>query len=136
MPPREPIPGIRFRSAPWSSRFLAAMVFSLAPGLIPGTWLTYGSLSSAPLVLGSLGVPRRIAFDLPGWYCGILALISIHLGNYAAHCLLHRYDVLWEIHKIHHSSRLLDWLATFRSHILEQALRRLLAPLMLILVGI
>jgi sterol desaturase/sphingolipid hydroxylase (fatty acid hydroxylase superfamily) len=49
---------------------------------------------------------------------------------------MHRYDALWEIHKVHHSSRVLDWLATFRSHIVEQISRRLLAPLMLIFLGV
>jgi lathosterol oxidase len=43
--------------------------------------------------------------------------------------------VLWQFHKIHHSSRGLDWLATFRSHIGEQILRRLLAPVLLIIFG-
>ena len=37
---------------------------------------------------------------------------------------------------IHHSSPTLDWLATFRSHLVEQALRRLVAPLLLILAGV
>jgi sterol desaturase/sphingolipid hydroxylase (fatty acid hydroxylase superfamily) len=86
--------------------------------------------------LGSIGFPRLSAVDLPAWVFGIFALVSLDVGNYGAHWLMHRYDALWEIHKVHHSNRLLDWLATFRSHILEQILRRLLAPLMLILVGV
>jgi hypothetical protein len=39
-------------------------------------------------------------------------------------------------HKVHHSSRHLDWLATFRSHLVEQLLRRALAPLVLIAAGV
>jgi len=64
-----------------------------------------------------------------------LALVAIDLGNYLAHFLLHRYGALWEFHKVHHSSRTLDWLAIFRSHIVEQALRRLIAPALLIIAG-
>jgi sterol desaturase/sphingolipid hydroxylase (fatty acid hydroxylase superfamily) len=43
--------------------------------------------------------------------------------------------LLWEFHKIHHSSLTLDWLVTFRSHIVEQIFRRLIAPAALIIVG-
>ena len=53
-----------------------------------------------------------------------------------AHWLLHRVDWLWEFHKVHHSSPTLDWLATFRSHLVEQAFRRLVAPLLLIVAGV
>jgi sterol desaturase/sphingolipid hydroxylase (fatty acid hydroxylase superfamily) len=65
-----------------------------------------------------------------------IALVALDAGNYAVHWLLHRVDALWEFHKVHHSSLELDWLATFRSHIVEQALRRLAAPLLLVLVGV
>jgi sterol desaturase/sphingolipid hydroxylase (fatty acid hydroxylase superfamily) len=64
-----------------------------------------------------------------------LALVALDLGNYLVHWALHRSDVLWEFHKAHHSSRHLDWLATFRSHAVEQLLRRVLAPVVLIATG-
>src|SRR5262249_39820396 len=38
-------------------------------------------------------------------------------------------------HEAHHSSRHLDWVATFRSHVVEQVLRRAFAPLLLIVIG-
>jgi sterol desaturase/sphingolipid hydroxylase (fatty acid hydroxylase superfamily) len=37
--------------------------------------------------------------------------------------VLHRYDALWRLHKVHHSSRVLDWLATTRAHVLEHLFR-------------
>jgi sterol desaturase/sphingolipid hydroxylase (fatty acid hydroxylase superfamily) len=132
----ERLPGIRFRKAPFLRRFFADDVFYLLTGFVAGTSLTYSFIFSASAALGSAGVPRLSALNLPGWTSLAIAMISLDLGNYAAHWLMHRYDVLWEIHKVHHSSRSLDWLATFRSHILEQILRRLLAPVVLILVGL
>jgi lathosterol oxidase len=48
---------------------------------------------------------------------------------------MHRFEPLWRIHAIHHSSPALDWLATFRSHVLEQVLRRVVAPLTSIALG-
>jgi len=65
----------------------------------------------------------------------LVALVLIDLGNYAAHRALHRVDALWRVHAVHHSIVELDWMATFRSHVLEQVLRRLLAPLGLVAVG-
>jgi len=35
----------------------------------------------------------------------MLALLGLDVGNYFAHYRLHRFDVLWQFHKIHHSSR-------------------------------
>jgi lathosterol oxidase len=64
-----------------------------------------------------------------------LALLLHDLGGYASHVLLHRIETFWEFHKVHHSSRTLDWLATFRAHIAEHALRHLFSPVLLILLG-
>jgi lathosterol oxidase len=57
----------------------------------------------------------------------LCALVVVDLGNYLAHWAMHRSDVLWELHKVHHSSPTLDVMATFRSHVGEQLLRRGLA---------
>jgi len=132
----ERLPGLRFRTAPFFRSFFASDVFYLLTGYVAGTSLTIAFIVSASAALGSLGVPRLSALQLPLWIGAPVALIGLDLGNYVAHWGMHRSDTLWEIHKVHHSSRTLDWLATFRSHFLEQTLRRLLAPFALILVGV
>jgi sterol desaturase/sphingolipid hydroxylase (fatty acid hydroxylase superfamily) len=58
------------------------------------------------------------------------------LGAYVSHRLLHRFEFLWEVHKVHHSIRKLDWLATFRGHLIEHALRQLFSPILLIALGV
>ena len=63
------------------------------------------------------------------------AIVLYDLGAWVSHRLLHRVDVLWRLHKVHHSSRVLDWLATFRAHPLEHLLRHLASPAALILLG-
>jgi sterol desaturase/sphingolipid hydroxylase (fatty acid hydroxylase superfamily) len=65
----------------------------------------------------------------------VASIVLLDLGNYVAHWLLHRSEWLWRFHQVHHSSPALDWLATFRSHVVEQLLRRVVAPLALIAVG-
>jgi len=132
----ERLPGLRYRKAPLFRAFFASDVFYLLTGFVAGTSLATAYVVSASAVLGSLGVPRLAALHLPLWVGAAVSLISLDVGNYVAHWLMHRYDALWEIHKVHHSIRTLDWLATFRSHLLEQVLRRLLAPLGLIVIGI
>jgi len=132
----ERIPRLRFASLSFFRPFFATDVLYLLTGWIGlgsvGTALVFGSSAW----IGSFGVPRLSEFELPLWVSIPVALAAIDLGNYTAHWLLHRFDPLWELHKIHHSSRRLDWLATFRSHILEQILRRGVAPLGLILLGV
>jgi sterol desaturase/sphingolipid hydroxylase (fatty acid hydroxylase superfamily) len=132
----ERLPGLRFRRAPLLRSFFASDVFYLLTGFVAGTSLATAYVVSASALLGALGVPRLAVLDLPLWLGAAVALVSLDAGNYLAHWLMHRYDALWEIHKVHHSSRTLDWLATFRSHFLEQVLRRLLAPLALIAAGV
>lgn len=66
----------------------------------------------------------------------VVALVLIDLGNYTAHWAMHRFPVLWRFHQVHHSSRRLDWLATFRAHLVDQLVRRLVAPLFAIAIGL
>jgi len=83
--------------------------------------------------LGGLGVPRA---SLAAVVAVPVALVLLDLGNYLAHYLLHRVPALWRLHRVHHSSRTLDWLATFRAHLGEQLLRRALAPLGVLALGL
>jgi sterol desaturase/sphingolipid hydroxylase (fatty acid hydroxylase superfamily) len=128
-------PRLRFRELPLVRSWFAGDVVYLLTGWVAGTSATLALVVAASEALGTLGVPRLAALDLPLWVSAPLCLVALDFGNYAAHWLLHRFDALWEIHKIHHSSPALDWLATFRSHLLEQALRRLVAPSLLVAAG-
>jgi sterol desaturase/sphingolipid hydroxylase (fatty acid hydroxylase superfamily) len=64
-----------------------------------------------------------------------LTLATYDLGAWLAHRAMHRFDFLWETHKVHHASPHLDWLAAFRMHPLEHAIRHLLSPGLLLIVG-
>ena len=132
----ERIPRVQLRSQSFFRRFFVTDVFYLLTGFVAGSSIAVAYIARGSEFMGDvLSVPRLNAIALPLWLMVILALLALDAGNYAAHYCLHRFDILWEFHKIHHSSRKLDWLATFRSHIGEQILRRLLAPALLILFG-
>jgi sterol desaturase/sphingolipid hydroxylase (fatty acid hydroxylase superfamily) len=126
----------RFKASPFFRRYFKSDVTYLLTGFValgaPGA--AYISWSSG-WVGDHLALPRLPDLELPFWLSTLLALGALDFGNYFAHYLLHRSSLLWEFHKVHHSSRTLDWLATFRSHIVEQGLRRLVAPALLILAG-
>lgn len=129
-------PRFRFRPQKFLRPYFTSDVVYLATGFVAGTSLSLAYILAASKALGDqLGLPRLAATDPPLWLTVPLALVAIDAGNYFSHWLLHRVAALWEFHKVHHSSPQLDWLAAFRSHLVEQTVRRLVAPLLLILFG-
>ena len=125
-----------FREANLFRRYFTSDITYFLTGTLAGSSLVRAYVSFSSGWVGEhLKLPRLASFDLSLWLLIPLAVVALDLGNYFVHYLLHRWSFLWEFHKIHHSSRHLDWLATFRSHIIEQALRRLIGPAVLILVG-
>lgn len=132
----ERFPQTRLRAQSFFRQFLTTDVFYLLTGFVAGSSLAAGYIMrGSDFIGGWFTVPRIAALPFPLWSFVILAIVMLDVGNYVAHYCLHRFDLLWQFHKIHHSSLQLDWIATFRSHIGEQIFRRLLAPVLLILFG-
>ena len=133
----ERVPALRFRPARVLRPYVTTDLLYLLTGFVAGGSLALAytrhatSWLDARTGLGGLLWP---SIPFPGQVLG--ALVAIDLGNYLVHWWLHRSDLLWEFHKVHHSSLHLDWLATFRSHLVEQFLRRVLAPLVVIAAGV
>ena len=65
----------------------------------------------------------------------LLGVVVFDLVSFLVHRGLHRYDVLWNIHKVHHSSLQLDGFATTRTHMVENLLRFVPGQALLFLVG-
>jgi len=124
----ERTPRVRFRLLPRPRPHLATDAFYLLTGfvllgIVTGTWVERLSAEAAAW----RGVP---------WIAQMLcALVVVDLGNYVAHWAMHRFDALWALHKVHHSSPGLDVMATFRSHLGEQLLRRGTPLVGLVLAG-
>lgn len=64
-----------------------------------------------------------------------LAGLPLDLSLYAMHRLSHRYEFLWRLHSIHHSSRRLYWLNGERRHPLHAAMMAGPGLLVLSLIG-
>jgi sterol desaturase/sphingolipid hydroxylase (fatty acid hydroxylase superfamily) len=54
-------------------------------------------------------------------------LLIVDVGAYWGHRLAHRVPWWWRLHRVHHSSEQLDWLAAARLHPLDAALTRTVA---------
>jgi sterol desaturase/sphingolipid hydroxylase (fatty acid hydroxylase superfamily) len=65
----------------------------------------------------------------------IEALLVAEFVGYWSHRMLHEIPMLWRLHKIHHSSEQLDWLAAARVHPLEDVWNKSIVLLPLFLLG-
>jgi len=65
-----------------------------------------------------------------------VGLFVFELVGYAYHRAAHRVPALWRLHRVHHSSGSMDWLASFRQHPLEILLVTLAQNAPLVLVGL
>jgi sterol desaturase/sphingolipid hydroxylase (fatty acid hydroxylase superfamily) len=125
-------PGLRFERQPFLRRGFGTDLFYLATGAVALglgvrhalARLAEGSAGVVP-ALGALSAPLAVG----------LAIVLYDLGAYTTHLLLHRIEALWRLHEVHHSSPTLDWIATFRAHAAEHALRHLASPALLLLAG-
>jgi sterol desaturase/sphingolipid hydroxylase (fatty acid hydroxylase superfamily) len=63
------------------------------------------------------------------------ALLIVEVGGYWAHRLHHEIPALWKLHRVHHSSKQMDWLASAHLHPLDSATSRIVAVVPLALLG-
>lgn len=84
----------------------------------------------------ALNVPRTtLLAGQPLWLQAIEALLVSGFFGYWAHRLMHQVPALWRLHKVHHSSEELDWLAAGRVHPLESVWNRMFTLLPLFMLG-
>lgn len=63
------------------------------------------------------------------------ALLIVELVGYWSHRAMHTLPALWRLHRVHHSSERLDWLASAHLHPFDAGLGRVLAVIPLALLG-
>jgi sterol desaturase/sphingolipid hydroxylase (fatty acid hydroxylase superfamily) len=73
--------------------------------------------------------------DLPSIAKLFLGLVVFDFVSFLVHMGLHRSDVLWNLHKVHHSTLELDGFATTRTHMFENLVRFVPGQLVLFLIG-
>lgn len=70
----------------------------------------------------------------PAWQQLVEALLIVEVVGYWAHRMAHTVPALWRLHRVHHSSPQMDWLASAHLHPLDTAISRwwVLVPLALL----
>jgi sterol desaturase/sphingolipid hydroxylase (fatty acid hydroxylase superfamily) len=88
-------------------------------------------------ILTRLATPgiSAVTSSMPAWAALIVAVVIFDGVFFAIHVGLHRSELLWTVHKVHHSSRRLDFLATTRTHAFEQLVRNVPSQLVLFSLG-
>ena len=127
-------PRTRFRDLPYRRRFFLTDV----------TWygLVVAMSAVAVFVLRpafdgiAIGPIARVVRDLPALGRFGLALLLFDLVSYGVHRGMHKSDLLWSIHKVHHSTLELDGLAATRQHVMENMIRFLPGQIAMFLIGI
>lgn len=71
----------------------------------------------------------------PLWLQVIEVVFVADLFQYGIHRLFHRVPWMWRFHRIHHSSRELDWLAGSRLHLVDIVVTRAVSFLPLFVLG-
>ena len=83
-----------------------------------GLWTAAGVVYELAFLLRQL-LPHTLSFVVqrqPFWLQGFEALLMAEIWVYVAHRLSHKYDFLWQFHKVHHTVEEMTWSAASREH--------------------
>lgn len=130
----ERVPRLRFRALPLRRRYMTTDVawYGVAVSI---TAVSVFVLQPQISRLAIRPVADRVS-ALPTIARFIVAFLVFDLISYAVHRGLHRSNVLWNFHKVHHSSLQLDGLAQTRAHMFENMLRFVPGQIAMFLIGI
>jgi sterol desaturase/sphingolipid hydroxylase (fatty acid hydroxylase superfamily) len=98
------------------------------------TIIRLGVILVLAMAIGNVTIPYSAA-RLPLWLQLILVVAICDFIVWLTHRACHAVPFLWEFHKIHHSSKHLDWLAAHRVHPVEQIPAAVLVQLPVLLLG-
>lgn len=84
---------------------------------------------------GSFAVVQLFPTQLPFWIQAFLALAIIDFFLFFVHYLSHKYEWLWKLHAIHHSSERLYFLNGEKRHALHQVLEGFPGIVLCLLIG-
>lgn len=105
---------------------------------------SYGLWISAGIVLELAYLGRRQmpptwlswVHQTPFWAQAVAALLMAEIWVYVFHRLSHRWDFLWQFHKVHHTVEEMSWSASSRQHPVDFLLIIVGANLPAIILGI
>ena len=127
---------------PWIWSDCIHLVFN---GHFLGAWLYLISVNHIVPVLDSMLVNlewfeliyRSAAQELPLWLQVLLTIVVVDFVHWNIHRLLHRVELLWRFHQVHHSVKdgEMDWIVAFRFSWVEPVVYKSLSYLPLAWLG-
>jgi len=94
-------------------------------------------LGTGLLIVGLMDLSGPVASvsSMPMWGQVLILLVLSDFCFWVAHRIFHAVPVLWEFHRIHHSSEHLDWLASYRVHPVDQIVNSAIIALPAVYLG-
>jgi sterol desaturase/sphingolipid hydroxylase (fatty acid hydroxylase superfamily) len=123
-----------FRKDFWLDAFYMFFNFFIFTIIISGTYKCLGLLflnfgvSIKSLTLINLS-------QLPQWFQLLIFFILLDFVQWLTHVLLHRFNVLWKFHKVHHSVKEMGFAAHLRYHWMENIFYKPLKVFAVMLLG-
>jgi len=126
--PRRPLRYSRWQR--WPINIGLSMITTLLLRFSIGGIAYFSALLAAEMQFGLLNV-----INLPVWLSVVLALVLFDLAVYGQHLLLHRWPLLWRLHKIHHTDLDFDVTTAVRFHPVEIILSLIYKVIIVSLLG-
>lgn len=114
-----------------------ALFMVLVQGILPFVLALTVGVGVRGLLEGQGLLPVALwPHDWPVWAQVVVMLLLADFFRYWLHVASHRWQPLWRLHAVHHSSQKLYWLNVGRFHPLEKGLQYLLDSLPFVLLGV
>ena len=118
----------------WMDGFYMFFNFFIFSILISGDYKALG------LLFNEIGITTKslAVFNISNWPTGIqlvVFFVILDFVQWLTHVLLHKYEVLWRFHKVHHSVKEMGFAAHLRYHWMENILYKPLKTLGVMVLG-
>ena len=118
----------------WMDGFYMFFNFFIFSILISGDYKVLG------LLFNEIGITTKslAVFNISNWPVGlqlVVFFVILDFVQWLTHVLLHKYEVLWRFHKVHHSVKEMGFAAHLRYHWMENILYKPLKTLGVMVLG-
>ena len=118
----------------WMDGFYMFFNFFIFSILISGDYKALG------LLFNEIGITTKslAVFNISNWPIGlqlVIFFVILDFVQWLTHVLLHKYEVLWRFHKVHHSVKEMGFAAHLRYHWMENILYKPLKTLGVMVLG-
>lgn len=124
-----------FRKDFWLDGFYMFFNFFIFSVFISGFYKCISKFSTDVLALKMTSLSIIDLSDFQPVVQLLLFFVVLDFVQWFTHTLLHRYDLLWKFHKVHHSVKEMGFAAHLRYHWMENILYKPLKVLALMLLG-